>query len=94
MLRRWRPASEPRLCFAGRHAQGGRCEALAINPQTAGRIHAYLDKAGHAGDSEGPLFRPLRYNRKRCEARRRRMNRDPIDRAVRKYAAALGPDRG
>ena len=42
--------------------KGGRREALAINPQAASRIRAYLDRAGHRGDHDGPLFRPLRGN--------------------------------
>jgi integrase/recombinase XerD len=73
--------------------KGGRRDALAINPQTAARIRAYLDSAGHAGDSDGPLFRPLKHNGKRRDERRR-MDPDAIDRVVRKYAAALGLDRG
>jgi hypothetical protein len=50
--------------------KGGRRDALAINPQTAARIRAYLDAAGHAGDSDGAMFRPLRQNGKRQEKRR------------------------
>jgi integrase/recombinase XerD len=73
--------------------KGGRRDALAINPQTAARIRAYLDAAGHAGDIDGPLFRPLKHNGKRQEERRH-MDADAIDRVVRKYAAALGLDRG
>jgi len=73
--------------------KGGRRDALAINPQTAARLRAYLDAAGHAGDSDGPMFRPLKHNGKRQEERRR-MDPDAIDRVVRKYAAALGLDRG
>jgi site-specific recombinase XerD len=73
--------------------KGGRRDALAINPQTAARIRAYLELAGHAGDSEGPLFRPLRHNGKRQDERRR-MDADAIDRVLRKYAGALGLDRG
>jgi integrase/recombinase XerD len=73
--------------------KGGRRDALAINPQTAARLRAYLDAAGHAVDIEWPLFRPLRHNGKRRE-QRRGMDPDAIDRMVRKYAAALGLDRG
>jgi integrase/recombinase XerD len=73
--------------------KGGWRDALAINPQTAARLRAYLEAAGHAGDSEGPMFRPLKHNGKRQEERRR-MDPDAIDRVVRKYAAALGLDRG
>jgi len=49
--------------------------------------------AGHGADIGGPLFRPLKHNGKR---RDERCGTDPdaIDRVVRKYAAALGLDRG
>src|SRR6185312_13907262 len=51
--------------------KGGRRDALAINPQTAARLRAYLGQAGHGIDSDGPLFRPLKHNGKRREERRR-----------------------
>ncbi len=73
--------------------KGGRKEALAINPQAAQRIRAYLDLAGHAADLDGPLFRPLKHNGKRQEARRP-MSPDNIDRIVRRFAARLGLERG
>jgi integrase/recombinase XerD len=73
--------------------KGGRRDALAINPQTAARLRAYLEAAGHGTDIEGPLFRPLRHNGKQ-DAARRHMDPDTIDRVVRKYAGALGLDRG
>jgi integrase/recombinase XerD len=73
--------------------KGGRRDALAINPQTAARLRAYLDAAGHGADVDGPLFRPLKHNGKRRDERRG-MDPDAIDRVVRKYAAALGLDRG
>ncbi len=72
--------------------KGGRRDALAINPQTAARLRAYLDKARHGADVDGPLFRPLKHNGKRQDERRH-MDPDAIDRVVRKYAAALGLDR-
>ena len=40
--------------------KGGRREALAINPQAAARIRAYLAQAGHAEDHDGPMFRASR----------------------------------
>ena len=73
--------------------KGGRRDALAINPQTAARLRAYLEAAGHGADSVGPMFRPLRHNGKQ-DAERRHMDPDAIDRVVRKYAGALGLDRG
>jgi integrase/recombinase XerD len=73
--------------------KGGRRDALAINPQTAARLRAYLEAADHNLDSDGPMFRPLRHNGKQ-DAERRHMDPDAIDRVVRKYAAGLGVDRG
>jgi integrase/recombinase XerD len=73
--------------------KGGRREALAINPQTAQRIRAYLDKAGHSDQLDAPLFRPLRGNAKLFDPAGR-MDPDAIDRMVRKYAAATGLARG
>ena len=73
--------------------KGGRRDALAIHPQTAARLRDYLGAAGHGGDIDGPLFRPLHHNGKESQARRA-MHPDAIDRVVRKYAAALGLTRG
>jgi integrase len=68
-------------------------DALAINPQTAARLRARLEAGGHAADSDGPMCRPLRHNGKQ-DAVRRHTDPDAIDRVVRKYAGALGLDRG
>jgi site-specific recombinase XerD len=73
--------------------KGGRRDALAINPQTATRIRAYLDLAGHGGDHAGPLFRPLRGNAKPHDPASH-MDPDAIDRILRKYAAGIGLSRG
>jgi len=73
--------------------KGGRHDALAIHPNTVKRLKAYLDAAGHADDLDGPLFRPLSHNRKKQETRRH-MHPDAIDRVLRKYAKAIGLDRG
>jgi len=73
--------------------KGGRRDALAINPQTAARLRAYLERAGHAADIDGPLFRPLHHNGK-ASLRRRPMDPDAIDRVIRKYAGAIGMARG
>jgi integrase/recombinase XerD len=73
--------------------KGSRRDALAINPQTAARLRAYLEKAGHGADVDGPLFRPLKHNGKRRDERRG-MDPDAIDRVVRKYAGDLGLDLG
>ena len=73
--------------------KGGRRDALAINPQTAARLRAYLSVADHCADIDGPLFRPLKHNGKRRDEGRG-MDPDAIDRIVRKYAGQLGLDRG
>ena len=73
--------------------KGGRRDALAINPQAAQRIRAYLDIAGHGDQLDAPLFRPLRGNAKPFDPAGR-MDPDAIDRMVRKYAAAIGLGRG
>ena len=69
--------------------KGGRREALAINPQTAQRIRAYLEKAGHGDQLGAPLFRPLRGNARPLDTAGR-MDPGAIDRMVRKYAAKIG----
>ena len=69
--------------------KGGRRDALAINPQAAARIRAYLDKAGHGEDREGWLFRPLKGNAKAYNPMAR-MDPDAIDRVLRKHAASIG----
>jgi site-specific recombinase XerD len=69
--------------------KGGRCEALAINPQAAQRIRAYLEIAGHGDQCDAPLFRPLRGNAKPLDVAGR-MDPDAIDRMVRKYADLIG----
>ena len=73
--------------------KGGRRDALAIHPNVAQRIRAYLEAAGHGDDLDGPMFRPLSHNRKRQESRRH-MDPDAIDRVLRKRAAAIGLTRG
>ena len=69
--------------------KGGRRDALAINPQAAARIRAYLEKAGHGEDRDGPMFRPLRGNAKAHDPAGQ-LDPDAIDRLVRKYVAAIG----
>jgi integrase/recombinase XerD len=73
--------------------KGGRREALAINPQAAQRIRSYLAIAGHGGQPDAPLFRPLRGNSKPLNPKCH-MDPDAIDRLVRKYAAKIGLGRG
>jgi len=73
--------------------KGGRHDAQAIHPQAAQRIRAYLERAGHGADYDGPLFRPLRGNAKPHDPAGR-LDPDVIDRMVRKHAAGIGLVRG
>ena len=65
--------------------KGGEQHALAVHPNVASRIREYLEAAGHGEDQEGPLFRPVRGNR-RGQTLRRFLDPDVIDRILRKYA--------
>ena len=73
--------------------KGGKKGSLAIHQQTAQRIRDYLAVAGHGEDMTGPLFRPVRGNRKEQDARRH-LHPDLIDRVLRKYARKIGLSRG
>lgn len=73
--------------------KGGRREALAINPQTAARIRAYLDFAGHGADHDGPMFRPLRGNAAPHDPAGQIVP-NTIDLVVRKFAKHIGLARG
>jgi integrase/recombinase XerD len=73
--------------------KGGKKGSLAIHPQAAQRIRNYLEVAGHGNDSEGPLFRPVKENRKH-QASRRHVYPGAIDRILRKYARHIGLERG
>ena len=68
--------------------------AARRDQSTVGGAPAGLPRRpGHGADIEGPRFRSLEHNGTRQEERRR-IDPDAIDRVVRKYAAALGCDRG
>lgn len=74
--------------------KGGEDHSLAIHQQTAQRIREYLADAGHEGDLEGPLFRPVRAKSPRADNPRRPLHPDMIDRIVRHYAKRIGLSRG
>lgn len=74
--------------------KGGTDNTVAVNSQTAQRIHDYLKAAGHHEDREGPLFRPVRGNSYAKDSRRH-LHPDTIDRVVRKWVrVALGSTHG
>jgi site-specific recombinase XerD len=42
--------------------KGGKIRYVPVKPAAITRIEEYLDAAGHRGDSDGPLFRPVKRN--------------------------------
>ncbi|MGE3310692.1 MAG: tyrosine-type recombinase/integrase [Limisphaerales bacterium] len=42
------------------HGKGSRIRYLPVHPTAVPLLEEYLDAAGHRGDVEGPLFRPVR----------------------------------
>src|SRR2546429_14931 len=69
--------------------KGGEDLSVAINPQTAQRIEDYLEAAGHRGDFDGSLFRPIRRNQLRSDPRRH-LHSQTLCRILRKHATGLG----
>lgn len=45
------------------HGKGGKVRYMPVHPSTLERVHDYLEAAGHGGETEKPLFRPVRNNR-------------------------------
>jgi integrase/recombinase XerD len=85
-------AGHPALRFV---AKGGHEHVVVIHGNAAKRIEEYLVAAGHAGDVDGPLFRPVRNNARGAQILRRHLHPDVIDRILRKYAhKGLGKTRG
>jgi site-specific recombinase XerD len=85
-------AGHPALRFV---AKGGHEHIVVIHANAARRIDEFLTAACHAGDVQGPLFRPVRNNTRGAQSLRRHLHPDVIDRMLRKYARrALGKTRG
>jgi integrase/recombinase XerD len=75
----------PHLRVSGK---GDKTRYLPLHPGTNALIHDYLEAAGHGGDDNGALFRPLRNNRTgRLD---KALTPDAVYKLVRGYSAALG----
>ena len=75
----------PHLKVAGK---GDKTRYLPLHPGTNELIHDYLEAAGHGGDENGALFRPIKNNRTgRLD---KALTPDAVYRLVRGYSAALG----
>jgi site-specific recombinase XerD len=75
----------PHLRVSGK---GEKTRYLPLHPGTNTLIHDYLEAAGHGGDDNGALFRPLRNNRTRRLDKA--LTPDAVYKLVRGYSAALG----
>lgn len=75
----------PHLRVSGK---GGKTRYLPLHPGTNSLISDYLDAAGHGGDDNGALFRPLRNNR--TGDLDQAITPDGIYKLVRAYSTALG----
>ncbi len=68
--------------------KGGACDSVAIHPQVASRIREYLREAGHDGEADAAMFKPLRGN----EVGRlpdRALHPDAVNRILKKYSRSL-----
>jgi site-specific recombinase XerD len=75
----------PHLKVSGK---GEKTRYLPLHPGTNELIHDYLEAAGHGGDDNGALFRPIRNNRTgRID---KALDPDMVYRLVRGYSAELG----
>jgi integrase/recombinase XerD len=75
----------PHLKVAGK---GEKTRYLPLHPGTNELILDYLEAAGHGGDENGALFRPIKNNRTgRLD---KALTPDAVYRLVRSYSAALG----
>jgi site-specific recombinase XerD len=76
----------PHWTFRGK---GGKVRYLPAHPVAVAAVREYLTAAGHAGDAEGPLFRPLR-NRSSNAGTRAALTTDSLWRIVMSYAGRVG----
>jgi integrase/recombinase XerD len=75
----------PHIKVAGK---GEKTRYLPLHPGTNELIHDYLEAAGHGGDENGALFRPIKNNRTgRLD---KALTPDAVYRVVRGYSAQLG----
>lgn len=77
----------PHLCV---HGKGGKLRYVPLHPGTAELTHTYLQAAGHAGDAQGALFRPLKNNTSADD--RASITADGVYKMLAGYAASLKID--
>lgn len=75
----------PHLKVSGK---GGKTRYVPLHPAASGLIADYLEAAGHGGEENGALFRPL--HNSRAEGTADAITPDGLYKIVRGYSAALG----
>jgi integrase/recombinase XerD len=75
----------PHLKISGK---GDKTRYLPLHPGTNELIHDYLEAAGHGGDDNGALFRPIKNNR--TGKLEKAVTPDAVYELVRTYSALLG----
>jgi len=75
----------PHLKIAGK---GDKTRYLPLHPGSNALVHDYLGAAGHSGDDNGALFRPVKNNRTGTLAKA--LTPDAVYKLVRYYSALLG----
>lgn len=73
--------------------KGGECLFGTVNPDTAQRMHEYLAAAGHEGDPDVTLVRPLHANG-RASVVRRHISPDMVDRVLKRNSQRSGLPNG
>ena len=56
------PSTPAKACPIKVSGKGGKTRYLPLHPGTQALIHDYLDAAGHGGDENSALFRPVKNN--------------------------------
>jgi integrase/recombinase XerD len=78
---------------SGTPGKGSKVRYVPAHPlEPLERIHDYLQAAGHGGDADGPLFRPLKNPAGRGKTDRSLTHGAVYHRVLRKHAKAAGID--
>ena len=72
--------------------KGSKIRYVPAHPLSLERIHKYLQAAGHGGDADGPLFRPLKNPAGQGKTDRPLTHGAVYHRVLRKHAKAAGID--
>jgi integrase len=86
MAMRWLPRPPTKKISAScKYLHDRKTRYLPLHPGSAGRIHAYLEAAGHGGEPAAPLFQPVK--RRQGTTRAAAITADGVYKVVLAYAA-------